>query len=55
MGVLERMRKIAEHRDGQNANVRSAKHARCPIICSGRGSLIIPAGTFIEHEEEKLE
>jgi hypothetical protein len=34
-----------EHRDRQNANVSNAKAPRCPIICSGHGSSIIPAET----------
>jgi hypothetical protein len=32
-----------------------AKCARFPIICSGLGSSMIPAGTCSKHKEEKLE
>jgi hypothetical protein len=51
-GVLQWMKTIAEHLDGLSADLSNAKPWCCPIICSGRGSSIIPAGTCTEQKEK---
>jgi len=48
-------RRMTTQPDGGSEIATDAKRRGCPIIYSGLGSSITPAGTCSEHKEEKLE